>query len=61
MRHPCKPDCPRRSATCRIDCEDWAKYEAARLEKYARRDRERDLDMAISAGARRMGKIRRRI
>ena len=25
-KHPCKPDCPNRSPTCRIKCEEYAKY-----------------------------------
>lgn len=60
MRHPCKPDCPNRTATCVKDCKAWAEYEAAKMEKYARRDRDRDIDLAVGDGMRRMGRIRRR-
>ena len=29
--------CPRRTATCRTDCPDYAKERAANMEEYARR------------------------
>lgn len=33
----CPPDCPRRSITCRGNCEAWAAHEAEKALVYARR------------------------
>ena len=32
--HPCKQDCPNRSAECRLTCPDWEKYTAERDADY---------------------------
>lgn len=40
--HPCKPDCPARSATCRTTCQAWREYEQKRNADYAKRDPEAD-------------------
>lgn len=51
---PCTQDCKRRSAECRLSCEDWKIYEAKKREEYAQRDKEREqheLRRAKTAGA----------
>lgn len=53
---PCQLECDRRSAECRLSCEDWKIYEAKKREEYARRDKEREeneLRIAKTAGAKR--------
>lgn len=37
MKHPCRQDCPHRTAECKKDCEAWKAYEAAKREEYERR------------------------
>lgn len=37
MMHPCKQDCPRRTAECKRACDEWKAYEAAKREEYAQR------------------------
>lgn len=53
MDHPCKPDCPNRSATCRIDCTPWKEYEKNRNQKYKDKLAENE---RISATIRKIGK-----
>ena len=36
-KHPCKRDCPRRTAECKRDCPDWARYAEEKKEEYAER------------------------
>ena len=40
--HPCQPDCPARSADCRLTCEAWHEYEQKRNADYAKHDPEQD-------------------
>lgn len=35
--HPCRKDCPKRTAECKRDCPDWAKYAAAKKTEYEAR------------------------
>lgn len=48
-KHPCKRDCPERSATCHSTCERWATYEKARNAEYAERARQRAVDDGVFA------------
>ncbi len=34
---PCLRECPRRSGTCKIDCEEYLQHIAGRNERYARK------------------------
>lgn len=36
MKCPCTQNCPRRSATCRLDCEAYLAYAEHKLAEYAR-------------------------
>lgn len=38
---PCVPDCPRRTATCKVDgsCPEFIEYDKARIAGYAENDR----------------------
>lgn len=58
--HPCKPECKRRSAECRLTCKDWKVYETKKREEYARRDKEREeLDRFWALTAARRAKKRK--
>lgn len=59
MRHPCKRDCPERSEVCHTICERWAVYEAAKAERYARRDQEREIEQATAEAIHRMERKKR--
>ena len=37
MQHPCKQDCPERTAECKRTCERWATYERAQRDEYEQR------------------------
>lgn len=45
---PCEPDCPRRTMTCKLSCNEWKIYEikqdAYRRELYRRRLQIRKID-----------------
>ena len=43
---PCSKDCPERSATCRTTCERGIAYYAKQHEKYAEREKKRELAQA---------------
>ena len=55
-KHPCAPNCPKRSAECHAHCPDWAVYEKVHAEeKRALRQIEvgkRDADNFIIEGIR---------
>ena len=36
MKCPCKKNCERRSATCRIDCKPYLEYAEHKMAEYAR-------------------------
>lgn len=36
-KHPCKKDCPLRTAECKRDCQDWARYAEEKKAEYAER------------------------
>lgn len=40
--HPCAKDCPRRTATCRINCPDWAEYVVNRNADYEQDRKSKD-------------------
>lgn len=35
--HPCRRDCPRRTAECKLTCEKFIEYEKKHMEEYERR------------------------
>ena len=37
IKQPCAKDCPNRSMECRLTCEAYKEYRAAKLEDYKRR------------------------
>ena len=37
VQPPCGRECPDRTVTCKMACEKWKVYEAAKREEYARR------------------------
>lgn len=39
-KHPCTPDCPRRSATCHSTCKEYQEYEKAKKVEYQERARQ---------------------
>ena len=45
MIKTCGPrDCPKRSVTCRADCQDWQSYEKAKAEEYRQRQERHEYD-----------------
>ena len=44
IKCPCVPECPRRSATCKVDgsCQEFMAYEEERVHGYAERDKRRE-------------------
>lgn len=42
VKPPCRQDCPRRTAECRLTCNRWAFYVAQRNEDYRQRQIRRD-------------------
>lgn len=54
MKHPCKPDCPKRSADCHSICPDYRDYEKARNAEYEKKAAERAVDDAFYDGKQRL-------
>lgn len=48
MTSPCVPECQQRSADCRLRCEAFKKYYAAKQEKYKQQERERIIDDTVN-------------
>lgn len=46
--NPCKPNCPNRSAECRLFCERFKAYEEKRRIENAARNKQRDAAMDFS-------------
>lgn len=44
---PCTRQCEKRSATCRLSCEEYQKYEILRMEYYKDNNAEREAENAI--------------
>ena len=42
MKCPCTQNCPRRSATCRLDCEAYLAYAEQKMAEYARNEAHRN-------------------
>lgn len=54
MKCPCTQNCPRRSATCRLDCEAYLAYAEHKLAEYARNAARRNNDGNTPARERRV-------
>lgn len=40
----CPRECPKRSVTCRADCQDWQSYEKVKAKEYRRRQERHECD-----------------
>lgn len=47
-KHPCKKDCPRRSAECHAICEEWKAYEQERAKFYKARTENIELNRVLN-------------
>lgn len=62
MKCPCTQNCPRRSATCRLDCEAYLAYAEQKMAEYARNAARRNNDgntPALERRVRNRDKMRR--
>lgn len=59
-KSPCVQDCPRRTATCKVDgsCPDFEVYEKVRMKSYAEKAKARDKAIATNP---RLGAAHQRI
>ena len=48
--HPCKKDCPDRTAGCGATCDEWQKYVKNRNAEYEQRLKERESEDIYWAG-----------
>lgn len=57
---PCVPECPRRTATCKVDgsCQEFKAYEKERMHGYAEKDKQREKSIATNP---RLGAAHQRI
>lgn len=55
-KHPCRQDCPGRTAECKKECERWKAYEAIKREQYKDRMMEYIITDADIIADRRRGK-----
>lgn len=47
MKAPCGKYCEKRTAECKLSCEDWAEYEAWKFERYRQREKEYKLQQDV--------------
>lgn len=55
-KHPCRQDCPERTAECKKNCEKWKAYEDKKRADYRRRVEQNDLNDAHWCAERRRKK-----
>ena len=50
-RCPCKQDCPRRSAFCRLSCEEFLKYDAVKKAEYEKKRMKKEAYLLLCDGS----------
>lgn len=46
-KHPCRKDCPKRTAECKRVCERWKEYAAKKQEEYKERVADNEVNDAL--------------
>lgn len=56
-KHPCRKDCPERTAECKKTCERWKPYAEAKKEEYKERVSDNEVNDALWSAERLRGKV----